>query len=133
MSTVTKKDLVECIAERTGVKRTDVKAVIHESLEMIIEQLAEGNRLEFRDFGVFAVRERAARTAQHPKTLERVQVPPKRNVRFTAGRMMKVRVEEVVVEAPSTTHAATPVPAPAEAPRVRVTANLNHTAATESR
>lgn len=133
MSTVTKKDLVECIAERTGVKRTDVKAVIHESLEMIIEQLAEGNRLEFRDFGVFDVRERAARTAQNPKTLERVQVPPKRTVRFKAGRMMKVRVEEVVVEAPSTTPAATPVPAPAEAPQVRVTANLNHTAATESR
>ena len=44
------------------------------NFEQLVE-LGKGNRLEFRDFGVFDVRERAERVAQNPKTLERVQVP----------------------------------------------------------
>jgi len=49
----------------------------------------KNNRLEFRDFGVFETRTRAARTAQNPKTLERVEVPAKRTVKFKMGRLMK--------------------------------------------
>jgi nucleoid DNA-binding protein len=45
--------------------------------------------LEFRDFGVFETRTRAARVAQNPKTLERVEVPAKRTVKFKMGRLMK--------------------------------------------
>ena len=45
--------------------------------------------MEFRDFGVFEVKQRAARMAQNPKTMERVQVPPKRTVKFKPGHMMK--------------------------------------------
>ena len=51
--------------------------------------LARGNRLEFRDFGVFEIRERAGRVAQNPKTLERVSVPPRKSVRFKIGRLMQ--------------------------------------------
>ena len=51
--------------------------------------LAKGNRLEFRDFGVFEVRETAPRIAQNPKTLEPVEVPAKQVVKFKAGRLMK--------------------------------------------
>ncbi|MBN2843968.1 MAG: HU family DNA-binding protein, partial [Sedimentisphaerales bacterium] len=52
-------------------------------------------RLEFRDFGVFETKHRAARVAQNPKTLERVQVPPKRTVKFKVGRLMKQKLQEV--------------------------------------
>jgi len=51
--------------------------------------LSEDNRLEFRDFGIFETRTRAARVAQNPKTLERVEVPAKRTVKFKMGRLMK--------------------------------------------
>lgn len=95
MATVTKKELVDRIAEQTGQKRTAVKDTIQAFLDSIIEELANDNRLEFRDFGVFEVKERAARTAQNPKTLERVHVPAKRTVRFKVGRLMKKSVEEV--------------------------------------
>jgi len=103
--TVTKKDLIERVAEHTGQKRVDVKKIVQALLDQIIVEVGEGNRLEFRDFGVFEVRERAARMAQNPKTLERVPVPPKRTVKFKAGRLMKQRLEsdngqvEVVVRA----------------------------------
>jgi nucleoid DNA-binding protein len=45
--------------------------------------------LEFRDFGVFETRTRASRVAQNPKTLERVEVPSKRTVKFKMGRLMR--------------------------------------------
>jgi len=89
MPTITKKDFVDRIAEKTQCKRIVVKTVVHEFLDEIISELAKGNRLEFRDFGVFEVRERAARVAQNPKTLEPVDVPPKRKVKFKMGRIMR--------------------------------------------
>jgi integration host factor subunit beta len=89
MPTITKKDFVDRIAEKTQCKRIVVKTVVHEFLDEIISELAKGNRLEFRDFGVFEVRERAARVAQNPKTLEPVEVPAKRAVKFKMGRIMR--------------------------------------------
>ena len=50
--------------------------------------------MEFRDFGVFETRQRAARMAQNPKTLEQVEVPSRRTVKFKPGRLMKVKVEQ---------------------------------------
>lgn len=94
MATITKKDLVDRISARmTTCHRADVKQVIQSFLDSIIEELGKGNRLEFRDFGVFEVKERAARVAQNPKTLVPVKVPPKRTVKFKVGRLMKEQLE----------------------------------------
>ena len=92
MSTITKKELVDRIAENGSIKRTAAKAVVQCFLDEIIAELAKGNRLEFRDFGVFEVREQAARVAQNPKTLEPVEVPAKRRVKFKMGRIMRERM-----------------------------------------
>ena len=89
MSTVTKKELIGRIAERTQAKRVLVKSIIQAFLNEITAELCKNNRLEFRDFGVFETRTKAARIAQNPKTLERVQVPAKRTVKFKMGRLMK--------------------------------------------
>ena len=77
MSTITKKDLVDQIAQSTQAKQTLVKAIIQNFLDEVISELAKGNRLEFRDFGVFEPCDRVPRTAQNPKTLEQVHVPAK--------------------------------------------------------
>lgn len=92
MKTITKKELVNRIADKTGVTKVVAKEVIQAFLDMIIGELADGNRLEFREFGVFETKERAARRAQNPRTLEKVQVPAKRIVKFKVGRMMRKRV-----------------------------------------
>lgn len=94
MHTVTKKELIDRIADETGNKRVVVKRVVQSFLDSIIEELGHGNRLEFRDFGVFESKQRAARIAQNPKTLERVHVPPKRTVKFKVGRLMKQKLQE---------------------------------------
>ncbi len=93
MATITKKELVDRVADLTGNKRVMTKEVIQVFLDKIIDELGKGNRLEFRDFGVFETRTRAARMAQNPKTLERVRVPAKRSVKFKAGRLMKQKVQ----------------------------------------
>ncbi len=90
--TITKKELVARIAERTGVTKVVAKDIIQLFLDEIIRELGRGNRLEFREFGVFEIKERAARRAQNPRTLEKVEVPAKRVVKFKVGRLMKERV-----------------------------------------
>ena len=92
MKTITKKELVHRIADRTGVTKVVAKEVIQSFLNAIIDELADGNRLEFREFGVFESRERAARLAQNPRTLEKVPVPAKRIVKFKVGRLMRKKV-----------------------------------------
>jgi integration host factor subunit beta len=92
MSTITKKELIDRIAEGTQAKRVVVKRIIQSFLDEVITELANNNRLEFRDFGVFETRTRAARVAQNPKTLERVKVPSKRTVKFKMGRLMKEKL-----------------------------------------
>ena len=92
MSTVTKKELIDRITESTQAKRALVKATVQDFLGEIISELAKGNRLEFRDFGVFEPRDRAPRTAQNPKTLERIHVPAKRTVKFKMGRLIKQKL-----------------------------------------
>lgn len=94
MHTVTKKELVDRIADQTKNKRVVVKKIVQSFLDEVINELGQGNRLEFRDFGVFETKRRAARIAQNPKTLERVNVPPKRTVKFKVGRLMKLKLQE---------------------------------------
>jgi len=92
MPTITKKEVIDRIAENTNTKRAVVKSVIQSFLDEIIDELSKNNRLEFRDFGVFETKMRAARRAQNPKTMEQVQVPAKRSVKFKMGRLMKQRM-----------------------------------------
>ena len=95
MATKTKKELIDRIAEETSTKRVQVKRVVQQFLDEIVKELGNGNRLEFRDFGVFETKVRKARKAQNPKTLEPVEVPEKRTVKFKVGRLMKARLAEM--------------------------------------
>ena len=92
MPTTTKKQLAGQIATSTKTKQIVVKTIIQQFLDAIITELAKNNRIEFRDFGVFETKTRHARKAQNPKTLEPVQVPAKRTVKFKTGRLMKQKL-----------------------------------------
>jgi integration host factor subunit beta len=87
--------LIDRIAESAGSRRVMVKKVVQQFLDEIVAELGRGNRLEFRDFGVFETKLRKARKAQNPKTLEPVAVPEKRTVKFKVGRLMKQRLGEM--------------------------------------
>ena len=95
MSTITKKELIDRIADGTNYRRVQVKRIVQQFLDEIVNELGRGNRLEFRDFGVFETKLRKARKAQNPKTLEPVEVPEKRTVKFKVGRLMKQRLGDM--------------------------------------
>src|SRR5262245_34782710 len=100
MATITKKELVNRIAERTGQTKVVAKEILQMFLDEIVKELSSGNRLEFRDFGVFEVKPRRARRAQNPRTLQKVAVPPKKVVKFKVGRIMRERVTGEIDESP---------------------------------
>lgn len=120
MATVTKKELVHRIADRTGQTKVITKDIIQMFLDEIIAELGKGNRLEFREFGVFEIKERAARRAQNPRTLEKVRVPAKRVVKFKVGRLMKdlVGISDDEDDPPRSPPVAprNPLPGPGEVP-----------------
>jgi integration host factor subunit beta len=93
MATVSKKILVDRIAERSGHTHIVVKQIIQHFLDEVISELGGGSRLEFRDFGVFSVHRHAARIGQNPKTMEKVQIPSRISVKFKPGRSMKRKVQ----------------------------------------
>lgn len=95
MATITKKELIDRIADNSGARRVQVKRVVQQFLDEIVGELGKGNRLEFRDFGVFETKIRKARKAQNPKTLEPVAVPEKRTVKFKVGRLMKQKLSDM--------------------------------------
>ncbi|MCY2954230.1 MAG: integration host factor subunit beta [Planctomycetota bacterium] len=95
MATITKKELIDRIADATQERRVQVKRIVQQFLDEVINELGRGNRLEFRDFGVFETKLRRARRAQNPKTLQPVEVPEKRTVKFKVGRLMKQKLAEM--------------------------------------
>ena len=94
MVTIAKKEIIDRITKSTQCKHITAKEIVQQFLDEITTELGKGNRLEFRDFGVFEVKERAARTAQNPRTLEKVQVPARRKVKFKMGRIMRERMND---------------------------------------
>jgi integration host factor subunit beta len=95
MATITKKELIDRIADATQERRVQVKRIVQQFLDEVINELGRGNRLEFRDFGVFETKLRRARRAQNPKTLQPVEVPEKRTVKFKVGRLMKQKLADM--------------------------------------
>jgi len=94
MTTVTKSDIIDRIADQTDQKRTTVKQTVQCLLDSLILEMCRGNRVELRDFGVFEPRLRQARVVNNPKTLEQVEIPAKRVVKFKAGRLMRKSLED---------------------------------------
>jgi integration host factor subunit beta len=97
--TIAKRTIAERIAERLGLGQVQTLQVVQAFLDEVVDELARGNRLEFRDFGVFETVTRKARTALNPKTLEKVPVKSRVVVKFKVGRLLKEKVEHIVLDA----------------------------------
>jgi integration host factor subunit beta len=91
---VTKKDMAKSIAEKNGLRCTEVKTIVQQVLDGIIETLVSEGRIELRNFGVFEVRKRRARQARNPRTGEKVWAPEKMVVTFKPGLEMEARVSQ---------------------------------------
>lgn len=91
----TKRELVRRVAVKTRQKQNLAKKIIQTFLDEVVDELARGNRLEFREFGVFDVVHKRERLARNPRTGDTVKVPAKTVVHFKVGRLMKDKVQRL--------------------------------------
>lgn len=102
MSTITKKELVQKISQKLGIHPNEVRNIIQSFLDEMTECLAKGDRLEFRDFGVFEIVERKQKIGRNPKNATvPIVIPARPAVKFTTGKKMKKMIEKLPVSAPS--------------------------------
>jgi nucleoid DNA-binding protein len=94
MATMTKKNLVQKIAQKKGMHPNEVRNVIQAFLDEMTDALTHGDRLEFRDFGVFEIVERKRKIGRNPKNPSvPIAIPARKAVKFTPGKKMKQSIE----------------------------------------
>ncbi len=90
MATITKKDLIDKIAEKKNINQLEVRKVVEEFIAGVKENMQAGNRIEIRDFGVFEIKIRKPRIGRNPKKPEDiVTIPERKVVHFKVGRGFK--------------------------------------------
>ncbi len=92
---MTKADLVERVAEKTGLTRTDVAVVVDSLLEVIKKSLENGHNIEIRGFGTFKIKLRKARKARNPRTGEVVPVPDRKVPVFKPSNEFKSMITKL--------------------------------------
>ena len=92
---MTKKEIVKTISEEIGLTQLKTKEIVQKTFDAIVDSLVEDKRIELRNFGVFEVKQRAARKARNPRTGEKVFVPAKFVVTFKPGKDMEERIHEL--------------------------------------
>ncbi len=83
---MTKRELIRQIAADLNVDQVITRQIVQQTLDTILETVAEHGRIELRNFGVFEVKLRAPRKARNPKTNEEVFVPAKTVLDFQPGK-----------------------------------------------
>ena len=90
--TVSTSQLIDQVAERTGLPKAQAKRAVSAVVEVLGERLANGDRIQVSGLCTFEVRDRAAREATNPRTREKVQVPASKAVGFRAASGLRTRV-----------------------------------------
>ncbi len=93
---MTRQEMTEKIAERTGMTKIEVDVVIKGVFELLGETLSENRRAEFRGFGSFNVKRRAPKSARNPGTNEIVHVPERFVPVFKPSDKLKIKVNESI-------------------------------------
>ena len=88
-----KTELIKKLVSRSNLSPNEMREAIEIILDTIKDAMANGERIEIRDFGAFIVRELPAKLGRNPKTGESVDVPSQRVVRFKAGKEMRKSVD----------------------------------------
>lgn len=88
-----KADLVNVVAARTELTKTEVSQVIDATIETIVDSVVDGKKVSILGFGSFEPRDRSARQGLNPKTGEKINIEAKRVPAFTAGKQFKDKVQ----------------------------------------
>jgi integration host factor subunit beta len=90
---MTKSELIEALARRqTHLAFSDVELAVKSVIEQMSHALAQGERIEVRGFGSFALHYRPPRMGRNPKTGDAVALPGKHVPHFKPGKELRERV-----------------------------------------
>ena len=84
-----KSQVIDVVAQKTGLKKKEAEGVVNAFLSTIEESLANGEKVQLVGFGAFDVKERASRIGRNPKTKEEIEIPASRVPVFKAGKALK--------------------------------------------
>lgn len=91
---MTKADVVDRIAEGTGLTKIETKAVVDGFMTVVAQALRDGERVELRGFGSFSVQHRAPRMARNPQTNEPIRVEARYVPVFNVSRELQRTVDD---------------------------------------
>ena len=84
-----KADLIDGVAEKSGLTKKDATAAVEGLFEVVTETLSEGERVQVIGFGTFEVRDRAARKGRNPQTGAEIEIPASKVPAFKPGKALK--------------------------------------------
>ena len=84
-----KSEMIEALANQTGLTKADVEKVFNGTFELFKGELEKGNNVSVAGFGTFKISERSAREGRNPQTGETIQIAASKNVSFKAGSALK--------------------------------------------
>lgn len=90
---MTKDQIIEAIANKTGLSKKQTDEVIESLLENITKALQKGDKVAFTGFGAFVISNRKARQGVNPKTGAKIQIPAMKAPKFRAGKSLKEAVK----------------------------------------
>jgi nucleoid DNA-binding protein len=115
---MTKRDLVVRISEETSLVQQTVLDIVQKTLDYIAEAVAQGKKVELRNFGVFEVKIRRARVGRNPNSpATDVRIPPRAVVKFKPGKEMRDAVLKLTPANGSPAASTSAATAPASAPQ----------------
>tara|TARA_Y100001970_G_scaffold70985_1_gene90309 strand:- start:597 stop:887 length:291 start_codon:yes stop_codon:yes gene_type:complete len=93
-----KQDMIDNIANSTGLTKVEVEAVINESFIEIINALSKNENIELRGFGSFSVKHRMPKKARNPRTGDPIFLPERYVPVFKPSKLMKDTVNKKLIE-----------------------------------
>ena len=89
-----KTELIAAVAEQAGLSKKDADKAVNAALDIIVDTVAKGDKVQIVGFGNFEVRTRSARTGLNPRTKEPIDIPASKLPAFKAGKSFKDAVEK---------------------------------------
>lgn len=77
-----KKELCNTLAERTGLNKTESPKAFNAAIEIITNEMKQNGRITFIGFGLFSVKQKAARKEMNPTSFVPIDIPVKKIVNF---------------------------------------------------
>ena len=88
-----KAELINAAAEKAALSKKDTEAAINAAMEVISAALAEGDKVQLVGFGIFEVKERAARIGRNPATGTEIEIPASKAPAFKPGKALKAAIQ----------------------------------------